>query len=76
MVSLPERSDKRDAFSLQARLSNITFTIVDGVDGSKVSAKALPYVRVLYDRLYIAEADNVSRQWISDLVKSVAGEQS
>ncbi|KAH0344143.1 glycosyltransferase family 34 protein, partial [Aureobasidium melanogenum] len=43
MVSLPERSDKRDAFSLQARLSNLSFEIVDGVVGSEVSVKALPY---------------------------------
>lgn len=45
MVSLPERSDKRDAFSLQARLSDLSFVIADGVVGSEVSKKALPYVR-------------------------------
>src|SRR6186713_1088528 len=33
VVSLPERSDKRDAFGLQARLSNITHEIRDGVPG-------------------------------------------
>ncbi|THZ16366.1 hypothetical protein D6C91_06388 [Aureobasidium pullulans] len=43
VVSLPERSDKRDAFSLQARLSNLDFVMVDGVNGAEVSAKALPY---------------------------------
>ncbi|OAP54908.1 hypothetical protein AYL99_10608 [Fonsecaea erecta] len=43
VISMPERSDKRDAFSLQARLSNITFEVRDGVAGADVSAKALPH---------------------------------
>lgn len=44
LVSLPERTDRRDSFAVQARLSNISFTVVDGVDGTTVSDKALPYV--------------------------------
>ena len=44
VISMPDRSDKRDAFSLQARLSNITFEVRDGVAGADVPAKALPLV--------------------------------
>ncbi|OQU96141.1 hypothetical protein CLAIMM_02264 [Cladophialophora immunda] len=43
VISMPERSDKRDAFSLQARLSNISFEVRDGVSGADVSVKALPH---------------------------------
>ncbi|KIW94621.1 uncharacterized protein Z519_04597 [Cladophialophora bantiana CBS 173.52] len=43
VISMPERSDKRDAFSLQARLSNISFEVRDGVAGADVSLKALPH---------------------------------
>ena len=46
VVSMPERSDKRDAFSLQARLSNITFEVRDGVSGADVPPKALPLVSI------------------------------
>ncbi|KAJ9606245.1 hypothetical protein H2200_009206 [Cladophialophora chaetospira] len=42
VVSMPDRTDKRDAFSLQARVSNITFEFRDGVAGEDVSKKALP----------------------------------
>lgn len=45
MISLPARTDKRDAFALQAAFSGITYTQMDGVDGHEVSEKALPYVR-------------------------------
>lgn len=45
-ISLPERSDRRDAFTLQARLSNISFEFRDGVIGSDISPKALPLVCV------------------------------
>jgi hypothetical protein len=44
MISLPARSDKRDAFAMQAAVSGITYTQLEGVDGHKVPAKALPYV--------------------------------
>lgn len=47
VVSLPDRTDKRDAFAVQAALSGILYTHVDGVDGSSVLSKALPYVRSL-----------------------------
>jgi len=47
LVSLPERTDRRDSFAVQARLSNMSFTVVDGVDGTTVSEKALPYVSLL-----------------------------
>lgn len=43
VVSLPARSDKRDSFTMQASLSNLSFTIVDGVDGRAVPSQALPY---------------------------------
>jgi len=42
-VSLPARSDKRDAFTIQASLSNLSFTIVDGVEGHAVPSQALPH---------------------------------
>jgi len=44
MISLPSRSDKRDAFAMQAALSGIAYTQMDGVDGHQVPEKALPYV--------------------------------
>lgn len=44
LISLPQRTDRRDSFAVQARLSNMSFTVVDGVDGTKVPDKALPYV--------------------------------
>lgn len=44
VLSLPDRSDKRDTLVVQASLSNFSVTFVDGVDGASVSDKALPYV--------------------------------
>lgn len=44
LISLPQRTDRRDSFAVQARLSNMSFTVVDGVDGTKVPDKALLYV--------------------------------
>ncbi len=44
MISLPSRTDKRDAFAMQAALSGITYTQMDGVDGHDVPEKALPFV--------------------------------
>ncbi|KIW50872.1 hypothetical protein PV05_09653 [Exophiala xenobiotica] len=43
MISLPSRTDKRDAFAMQAALSGITYTQMDGVDGHDVPEKALPF---------------------------------
>lgn len=48
IVSLPSRTDKRDAFAMQAALSGITYTLMDGVDGRQVAEKALPYVRFIH----------------------------
>ncbi|KIW54944.1 hypothetical protein PV05_07264 [Exophiala xenobiotica] len=42
-INLPERSDKRDATLLQGKVTNFTIDWVDGVVGSEVSPKALPY---------------------------------
>lgn len=39
---MPERSDKRDALSLAASLTNLTFDYVDGVVGAEIPTKALP----------------------------------
>ena len=44
-ISLEERTDKRDALTVQAALSKIDLNLVKGVDGAKVPFKALPYVR-------------------------------
>ncbi|KAI5195360.1 hypothetical protein E4T38_09096 [Aureobasidium subglaciale] len=43
LLSLPERSDKRDAVAVQASLSNFTLTVLYGVNGDTISEKALPY---------------------------------
>ena len=43
MISLPLRGDKQDAFAMQATLSRITYDLVDGVIGSRIPQKALPY---------------------------------
>lgn len=44
MISLPDRSDKRDSLVVQASLSNFSVTFVDGIDGATISDKAVPYV--------------------------------
>lgn len=44
MISLPTRTDKRDTFAMQAALSSIKYTQIDGVDGQMVPLKALPHV--------------------------------
>jgi hypothetical protein len=43
VISLADRSDKQDSISVQATLSNICITVVDGVVGKDVPAKAKPY---------------------------------
>jgi hypothetical protein len=45
MISLPGRTDKQDAFAMQAAFSDISYTQMDGVYGHEVPAKALPHVR-------------------------------
>jgi hypothetical protein len=44
MISLPTRTDKQDTFAMQAALSSIKYTQIDGVDGQTVPANALPHV--------------------------------
>ena len=46
VVSLPERTDKRDALSTTASFTGISFDWVDGVDGEKIPGKAIPEVRI------------------------------
>lgn len=43
MISLPLRGDKQDAFAMQAALSGIYYDVVDGVIGSTIPKKALPF---------------------------------
>jgi hypothetical protein len=44
MISLPTRTDQQDTFAMQAALSSIKYTQIDGVDGQMVPPKALPHV--------------------------------
>ena len=39
---MPERGDKRDAFSLAASLTDLSVEYIDGVSGEKIPTKALP----------------------------------
>lgn len=43
LISMPSRTDKRDAFAVSASLSGFDFDIIDGVDGNQISSQALPY---------------------------------
>lgn len=43
VISLPQRTDKRDAWAVAASISNFSVNLVDGVDGATVSEKSLPY---------------------------------
>jgi GR25 family glycosyltransferase involved in LPS biosynthesis len=43
MISLPERSDKQDAFAMQAAFSEISYTQMHGVYGFDIPVKALPH---------------------------------
>ena len=42
VINLAERSDKRDALSLAASLTNLSFNYIDGVRGQEVVNKSLP----------------------------------
>ncbi|RYP44662.1 hypothetical protein DL768_008896 [Monosporascus sp. mg162] len=42
-IGLPERSDKRDALSLMASITGFKLTWIDGVRGSSIPDKALPF---------------------------------
>jgi len=43
IINLPSRPDKRDAFVLTASLSGFNVEIIEGVDGSTIPDKALPF---------------------------------
>ena len=43
VISLPARTDKHDAWALTASLTGFDYQLVDGVDSTKISDKALPY---------------------------------
>ena len=43
VISLPGRTDRQDSFALAASLTGFTYNLTDGVDGSRVPTKALPY---------------------------------
>ena len=43
VISLPGRTDRQDSFALAASATGFTYNLTDGVDGSRVPAKALPY---------------------------------
>ena len=43
VISLPERTDRRDAFAVQAGVTDLAFTFVNAVMGEEVASKALPY---------------------------------
>ncbi|EJP63114.1 LPS glycosyltransferase, putative [Beauveria bassiana ARSEF 2860] len=42
VVGLPERTDRRDGFRLQADLSNLRIEFIDGVKGDQIANKAIP----------------------------------
>ncbi len=46
IISLPDRSDKKDAISLAASFTGIQFDFLDGVNGELVPEKAIPPVSV------------------------------
>ncbi|KPI45272.1 uncharacterized protein AB675_2732 [Cyphellophora attinorum] len=43
VISLPERTDKRDAWTIMSSLFDLDIGLADGVDGAAVSEKALPH---------------------------------
>jgi GR25 family glycosyltransferase involved in LPS biosynthesis len=43
VVSLPARTDKRDAWAVTSSVTGFNYEIVDGVDSTTISDKALPY---------------------------------
>jgi hypothetical protein len=44
VISLPERSDKRDALSLMSALTGFKISWIDGVRGGDVVDQAVPFV--------------------------------
>lgn len=61
-IGLPERSDKRDALSLMASLSNVDIDWVDGVKMSALSAKSAPF-----GINFTAMGDNFLASWRSHM---------
>ncbi|OAA67761.1 glycosyltransferase family 25 [Akanthomyces lecanii RCEF 1005] len=61
-IGLPERSDKRDALSLMASLSNVDIDWVDGVKMSAMSAKSAPF-----GINFTAMEDNFLASWRSHM---------
>ena len=49
MISMPERSDQRDAFTVAASLSGMNYIQDDGVFGSSISDKARPHTMNVKD---------------------------
>lgn len=61
-IGLPERSDKRDALSLMASLSNVDIDWIDGVKMSALSAKSAPF-----GINFTAMEDNFLASWRSHM---------
>lgn len=47
VLSLKERTDKHDAFAVQAALTGIRYKIAEGVNGGTIPSKALPYTMAI-----------------------------
>lgn len=58
MISLPGRTDKQDAFAMQAAFSEMSYTQMDGVYGHEVPPKALPHVCIVNGPLLCIMAAN------------------
>jgi hypothetical protein len=43
LISMPQRTDKQDSFAVTSSVSGFDFNITDGVDGTQIPSKALPY---------------------------------
>jgi GR25 family glycosyltransferase involved in LPS biosynthesis len=47
VLSMKERTDKHDAFAVQAALTGLKYNIAEGVDGTTIPSKALPYTMAI-----------------------------
>ena len=63
MIALPERTDRRDAFAVQAALSRISYTHIDGVDGSKVPREGNATCKEAKKSNYACRLPGGNRQW-------------
>lgn len=75
MISLPSRTDKRDAFAMQAALTGFTYVQMDGVDGREVPEKALPFVRSVHGPQAVV-ANDPARRWNRVSTRWVVGERT